>query len=776
MFKYKFVAFVALVCLVLSFTTTLAFADSPNSSPVKVQISAYGSNERSQRGLFTTDFIVPLYYPENKNTLFFFNPKYTYTTPDADEINQGIGLRHIFDDSFILGINIFFDRRLAHSGKWYSQAGLGLEYLSHPLDVRLNWYKPLTRPKVVDTTYGFGSTSLIQYDSKEEPLQGLDFEVGVPVFDQYTKTRLYLGGFFYQSRLSKDVNGFRTRTETSLAKWLSLDATFESKSDGQTKLYGGARVILPFEWTKLFRKKSKQESSSPAVPNTYIEDRIFDRVVRDIDIQSKSSTAESKENDLVYVDNSNTSGTEDGSLQHPYNTIQEGVNNAFGDKWVYVKEGLSQESTPTYYAAVDLTSHDDVVLWGSGYDGGFKGITAPGYPVIDGGGSDDDIITLGDKNTIMGLQIQNTGGSCIIATDRTQADITNNIIKKFGYNGVSLANNGAVAANYNINDNIFTNDIDSYDDICIENYGSGLTTANILRNNFENNLVYHLGMEVYAYSTGPVNCVIRDNSFIFSGDNSMGIYGCAFDTSQMDFIITGNSFIFSGDYMTGIYYDAYENSQANYTITGNSYLSTATYSPFTFGGPNNDATLTAVISGNSLTSDMGIDVGSWDNANATYTIFDNTITGYNADTSWLGIEIQSYQTSSLSADVYGNTITGFLHPHTQSGDLDCGAVQIVAGDSVSSSVKLYQNTINNNYLGVHVHNLTTSGVYNVDLGGGTLGSMGYNSIYGNTLDVNNESSGLSVSAQHNWWGQAPPDAAKFSGTVDYTNYLYSNPN
>ncbi len=232
-----------------------------NNSPVKVQISAYGSNEKSQRGIFTTDFIVPLYYPQDKNTLVFFNPKYTYTTPSADEVNQGIGLRHIFNDSFILGLNAFFDRRLSHSGKWYSQAGLGLEYLSHPLDVRLNWYKPLTRSKMVDTTYGFGSTSLIKYYNKEEPLQGLDFEIGIPVFDQYTRTRLYLGGFFYQSRLSKDVNGFRARTETSLTKWLSFDTTFKSKTDGQTEFYGGVRVILPFEWTNLFGKKSKNETT-----------------------------------------------------------------------------------------------------------------------------------------------------------------------------------------------------------------------------------------------------------------------------------------------------------------------------------------------------------------------------------------------------------------------------------------------------------------------------------------------------------------------------------
>jgi hypothetical protein len=81
----------------------------------------------------------------------------------------------------------------------------------------------LTAAKVVDDGYAFGSTSLQYWENKEEPLQGLDFELGGPVFDRCTRTRAYVGGFFYQSRLAKDVNGFRFRTETSLTPWFSLD-------------------------------------------------------------------------------------------------------------------------------------------------------------------------------------------------------------------------------------------------------------------------------------------------------------------------------------------------------------------------------------------------------------------------------------------------------------------------------------------------------------------------------------------------------------------------
>ncbi|MBF0511231.1 MAG: inverse autotransporter beta domain-containing protein [Candidatus Omnitrophica bacterium] len=128
---------------------------NPNRALVQVQVSAYGSTSKSERAMYTTDFIVPLYYSANKDTLLFYNPKDTFTTPTANEMHQGLGIRHIFDDQFILGVNAFFDRRQTNvdgTAVWSSQTGIGVEYLSHPLDVRANWYKPTTRYKVVSQT------------------------------------------------------------------------------------------------------------------------------------------------------------------------------------------------------------------------------------------------------------------------------------------------------------------------------------------------------------------------------------------------------------------------------------------------------------------------------------------------------------------------------------------------------------------------------------------------------------------------------------------------
>ncbi len=201
----------SLLIAVVVLSCGVAFADDQGfeTIPGQVQFSAYGSTNDNKDALFTTDVILPLYYPADRNTLVFFNPKFTYTDPAAREYNIGAGIRHIFDDSYILGLGLFIDNREVRNGLYFMQAGVSLEYLSHPLDIRANWYKPTTGAKIVDTTYSFASTSLIAHNNTMEALQGLDIEAGVPLLDKYTSTRGYVGGYFYQSQTAKDVNGFR---------------------------------------------------------------------------------------------------------------------------------------------------------------------------------------------------------------------------------------------------------------------------------------------------------------------------------------------------------------------------------------------------------------------------------------------------------------------------------------------------------------------------------------------------------------------------------------
>jgi len=716
---------VILSLVILLYLPAISFAEYslPNealSPPIKVQISDYASTEKSERNLFTTDFIIPLYYPKDKDTLVFFNPKYTYIKPAADEFNYGLGLRQIFDDSLILGINTFFDRRFSISKKWYSQAGLGLECLSYPFDARINWYKPLTGSKLVDTTYQFGSTSLIKVDSKEEPLQGIDFEFGAPVFDKHTKTRLYVGGFFYQSKLSNGFNGFRARTETALSDWFSLDTIFNSKNDGQTEFIAGARVILPFEfalphrWSTLF--KSKQEHRAQAAHNSYLEDRIFDRIVRDIDVQTKSTTQQNNVSgiDMIYVDNSKASGG-DGTLEHPYNTLQGAFNSGRYTTGEYIYVFSGDGSNTGYNSSSGYTLADNVVLWGSHYNGGYVGIpVTTGYPMIGGKlGTTiaNPIITLANNNTVQGLDIE------------------------YGTNGIyGLSKNGSMIKNNNIKNNssqsVYLNFTDS------ANHSAFTFSGNTISGNTLQG--------IYVRNSGAAT--ISDFTFsgnTISGNSSYGIFVRNYSGTVSGFTFSSNTI--SGNSRYGI--NVRNNSSAisnvtftNNTITGNS-LSGIYATNFSGGGTFSGFTFT----GNTITSNARY--GIWAENRATGTLSDFTFTG-NAIT--------------------GNTRDGMLVSNSSTG--------------ITSGLTFTNNTITGHTRNGVWLNRTAGTMSSVNLGDGSTG--GNNSIYSNGdgvtyFDVKNSSGVNNLSAQYNWWGQAGgPLSSKIGGTntVDSSNPLSSNPN
>ena len=46
---------------------------------------------------------------------------------------------------------------------------------------------------------------------------------------------------------------------------------------------------------------------------------------------------------IIFIDDDNISGAEDGSLDNPYKTIQEGIDLAYGDDYVYVLAGTYNE-------------------------------------------------------------------------------------------------------------------------------------------------------------------------------------------------------------------------------------------------------------------------------------------------------------------------------------------------------------------------------------------------------------------------------------------------
>ena len=789
-----------LAAITLSFCSIL-FADNttvPNNALGQVQFSGYASTNKNESGLFTADFLVPLWYPSDKDTLLFFNPKDTITDPFANEIHQGLGLRHIFDDSYILGINSFFDRRedsIDGTNVWSSQTGIGLEYLSYPLDMRLNWYKPTTGAKNVDTTYGFGQTGLIVYNQRAEPLQGQDFEVGVPVLDKYTKTRLYLGGYFYQSRLSKDVNGFRARTETHLTKWLYMDTTINSNIDNRVEFYGGLRVSLAFDLANLFGKHGKTFFSTPSEPrsnNTYLEDRIFDRVVRDIDIQHTTSTSQSNGQSLVYVNNSNTSGTQNGSLQYPYTTIAQGLIAAGSSKWVYV-EG---QNASDYAGNITLSSSQ--VLWGSGYNDGFNGLPVSGvYPAINGNNITGTGITLDNNNTVMGLKIENFTGDGITFTNGTthQASIIGNIIDSNDNNGIDFSDNTGNMSDVIIADNTINSN--GNDGINLSYNNGQMTGFTISNNTISNNTTtsngndgIDLSANGYFAGTGTMTDFTITNNIINNNtENGIDLATNGYNTStgtMTDFNISGNTINSNGYDGIAAYYNGAisgHGTMTGFTISNNTINNNAeggidlSLNSVTSGhGTMTDFTITGnTINGNN--DGIGLNSGGSNATMSNFTIFNNTINnnsqngidlfGNNGAVTDLTVSYNTFNNNQNNGiNLLGNsaTMTGFtISNNIANNNVDSG-IAIDTNEGTMTNFTISKNIADSNdYDGINLSNngktmsnftisnntTNSNGNDGIDLsyngtGGTSGGTMTGFSISNNTAN-NNANDGLDLS-------------------------------
>ena len=682
-FDFPIFLIVAFFCLVISYCFASDDANSDTqefSLPSKIRLSVETSTK--DRNSFYVDYLFPLYYSKAQDMLLFFNPKQTLHSPSSEELNLGLCLRKIFKDSFILGLHFFYDKKYSTSRIWHYQRGYGLEYLSEPLDVRFNYYDPTSKAKIADFGYKFGQSNLLCWKSYEEPLEGFDFEFGFPVIPKKLNTRLYLGGYFYDSKLSKDVEGIRIRTETNLNKWLSIDTSLERRNSGEIDFTGGIRITIPFELTKI-PKKEGPFKTPPEKP--YIKERLFERVVRDIDIQSSSSIQQETAtvttssgatiDNIIFVDNSNT-GSEDGSLAHPYNTLAEAFDSPEYTEgatiYVFKGDGTANGYTGNY------TLSNNVILWGSGYHGGLKYLPTQGYPVIDG---EDNLytITLAENNTIMGCQIQNGASAGIYAGASPRAlEVSHNILKYDSAPGsflVSILTNSENSSLV-ISDNIF----------------NGLS--------LDNNIIGVIFSCSGATKSHSVE--INRNTFL-NCDNALYVLSSAQDTSLT---VADNTF-------SGSEYNIYITSSMNNVFNAAIYRNT-----ITGGDPGHS----------------GIRISFGGTSSGTVHIFDNTVTNLNwASGIYLGITDES----SPDISIYRNVVH------------DTNSVT-VTGDS--------------------------TGDFIVDLGGGSLGSPGYNSIYHNTDQDLSNAFDEPIFAQNNWWGTDEPETDQFDGNITYSPWLTSDPN
>lgn len=258
----------------------------------------------SKRSLGEADLFLPL--SQDAGSLVFANLRGRIDNNSGNEGNLGLGLRHMLEDGWNLGVYGYLDRRRSETGNYFNQATLGAEALGADWDFRANAYLPQgerVRTLSTSVTVGIPTAALVgnvirvttpgntTTTTMESSLKGYDAEVGwrLPFFnaEDRSQMRLYLGGYrFYDSVTT--VSGPRLRAELAMSDlpklWrgaellLGAEAQHDNVRGSQNFLSVRLRVPLGGEPPRQGRLLSQQER------------RMVTPVMRDVDVVTNART------------------------------------------------------------------------------------------------------------------------------------------------------------------------------------------------------------------------------------------------------------------------------------------------------------------------------------------------------------------------------------------------------------------------------------------------------------------------------------------------------
>ncbi len=458
--------------------------------------------------------------------------------------------------------------------------------------------------------------------------------------------------------------------------------------------------------------------------------------------------------EIIYVDNSNTTGIEDGSYEHPYTSIPTAIEKATHDpniNIVYIRMG-SEPYRLDKGILIDLVSTKNLTIWGSGYNEGFPGRPASGYPVLKSSRLlEERPIYLKDVEnvTIIGLDIRGGEQNVIYAAGSKNLTIKHNKISGAVSARVWSKTSGILI--YGFGDGDESSDITITDNIIYDNTSCGINLSNfgdvnqdgditqestiknvlIARNTFyqtqqaEHTMDLPIVVETWC---GIVQNITIEDNFIsnFSARANFLAAGIYFEQRMTptpltkDITIRNNKISNSDNDSRGIVFYVHTGKMSNINISGNTVSDVGNgIFLFTPGAAEGEAIGGGVIDGAVIT--------------------ENTIKN-SLDLIFGGLMLVSLENGSLSAQVSRNTI------------IDGNGYGIWLGREATAELT-------------------------ADLGGGALQSVGYNAIYNNAnggIGIEDADVGLQR-AMHNWWGQADDPASLIEGDIDYIPWLTTKP-
>ncbi len=136
--------------------------------------------------------------------------------------NLGIGIRHRPNEVSMVGGNIFWDYRMTDYSDAHSRLGLGGEYLWKDLEIRNNWYIPITDEK--DVTVG-GS------NYKEKVVPGWDAEIGYRL-PNYPELAFFVRGFNWDYKNTQDNSGLEGSVSWQASPFVGVEVWVSNEISG----------------------------------------------------------------------------------------------------------------------------------------------------------------------------------------------------------------------------------------------------------------------------------------------------------------------------------------------------------------------------------------------------------------------------------------------------------------------------------------------------------------------------------------------------------------